>query len=436
MKVTVVGMGYVGLVTGVCFSAQGNKVVLVDKEKHKIEMLQKGELPFYEPGLQESLIQSVSKGRLTFTTNIGEAVKQSDVIIIAVGTPSLPNGEADLSSVEEVANDIVFSIDGYKIIVIKSTVPVGTSHKIKQLISGLTHHPFSIFSIPEFLSQGSAIRDFLHPDRTIIGTDDDAGLERIVELHRPLTKRLVITDTRSAEMIKYASNAFLATKISFINEIANICEKVGADITMVSEGMGYDHRIGKSFLKAGIGYGGSCFPKDTKALIQIANSVDYDFEILKCVINVNMEQRLGYIRKLIAELGTIEGRTIAIWGLAFKPGTDDVRGTPAAEIVKELIKSKAIIRAYDPMATKNFRKVINNETITWCANAMEALYDADAVFLLTEWEEFGNFDLSLLEKLMKQPILIDGRNMFSNEQLKGKAIKYYSVGRPQLKAEQ
>ncbi|QYR20615.1 UDP-glucose/GDP-mannose dehydrogenase family protein [Paenibacillus sp. sptzw28] len=432
MKIAVIGTGYVGLVSGVCFSELGNQVICVDKMEHKIEMLRNGEVPIYEPGLQDLLVKNASEGRLSFTTDLLDAVQQSDIIIIAVGTPSLPNGEANLSFIEQVAHDIAQSMNGYKIVVTKSTVPVGTNHRIKQLISKLTNHPFDIVSVPEFLREGSAIKDTFNPDRVVIGTECEAAAERIAELHRPLSDKIVVTDIRSAEMIKYASNAFLATKISFINEIANICEKVGADVTNVAEGMGFDHRIGHSFLKAGIGYGGSCFPKDTQALIQIAGNVDYEFKLLKSVVDVNRDQRFSIISKLETIFGSFSNRTIAIWGLAFKPNTDDVRDAPAIEIIHELVQRGAKIRAYDPIATANFRQWVDHASITWCEDALQAASGADALCLLTEWPEFEQVELSLLQSIMNQPVLIDGRNVFTEEKLASTDFIYSSIGRPNM----
>jgi UDPglucose 6-dehydrogenase len=432
MKIAVIGTGYVGLVSGVCFSELGNQVICVDKMEHKIEMLRNGEVPIYEPGLQELVVKNASEGRLSFTTDLLDAVQQSDIIIIAVGTPSLPNGEANLGFIEQVAHDIAQSMNGYKIVVTKSTVPVGTNHRIKQLISKLTNHPFDIVSVPEFLREGSAIKDTFNPDRVVIGTENEAAAQRIAELHRPLSDKIVVTDIRSAEMIKYASNAFLATKISFINEIANICEKVGADVTNVAEGMGFDHRIGHSFLKAGIGYGGSCFPKDTQALIQIAGNVDYEFKLLKSVVDVNRDQRYSIISKLETIFGSFANRTIAIWGLAFKPNTDDVRDAPAIEIIQELVQRGAKVRAYDPIATANFRQWVDHTSITWCEDALQAASGADALCLLTEWPEFEQVELSLLQSIMNQPVLIDGRNVFTEEKLAATDFIYSSIGRPNM----
>lgn len=432
MNIAVIGTGYVGLVSGVCFSEIGNQVICVDNNEAKVDMLNEGNVPIYEPGLKELMASNMQAGKLSFTSNIAEAISQSDIIFIAVGTPSLPSGEANLSYVEQVAIEIGSHIESYKIIVTKSTVPVGTNDRVRELISSISSQPFDVASVPEFLREGSAVKDTLNPDRIVIGTDSDRAIKTLKKLHRPLTENLIITDIRSAEMIKYASNAFLATKISFINEISNICEKVGADVTRVAEGMGYDKRIGASFLKAGIGYGGSCFPKDTQALIQIAGMVDYDFRLLKSVVQVNQDQRLHVIHKLEEALGSLKGKTIAVWGLAFKPETDDVRDAPAIDIIQHLSDAGAVIKAYDPIATANFRKEVDVASITWEEHPLHAAEGADALCVLTEWKEFAHIDLNELVKIMKDPIMIDGRNLYSAEQVQASNLQYYSVGRPGL----
>ncbi|SDS27752.1 UDPglucose 6-dehydrogenase [Paenibacillaceae bacterium GAS479] len=432
MKLAVIGTGYVGLVSGVCFAELGNEVICVDKMEPKIQLLQHGEVPIYEPGLKELIASNTDAGRLSFTTDLSSAVRESDIVILAVGTPSLPNGEANLSFIKQAAKQIGESLNGYKVIVTKSTVPVGTNEKVGAIVSANTTHPFDIASVPEFLREGSAIHDTLNPDRIVIGAESQEASDRLSALHRPLTDQILLTDIRSAEMIKYASNAFLATKISFINEIANICEKVGADVTQVAEGMGYDKRIGASFLKAGIGYGGSCFPKDTEALIQIAGHVDYEFKLLKSVVEVNKDQRFNVIRKLETTLGDLLGKTVAVWGLAFKPETDDVRDAPAFEIIGTLLERGAKVRAYDPIAQSNFSRQLQHGNVLYCTSAEEAAAGADALCLLTEWKEFREFPLARLETLLRRPVLIDGRNQFSEEELAGTSFVYYSVGRPDL----
>ncbi|UVI31615.1 UDP-glucose dehydrogenase family protein [Paenibacillus spongiae] len=432
MKLAVIGTGYVGLVSGVCFSDLGHEVICVDKAAEKIERLKRGEVPIYEPGLKALIDKNTAEDRLQFTTDLAYAVKQADIIWLAVGTPSLPNGEADLSYIMEAAKEVALSISQDTILVVKSTVPVGTNEKLENLIRSHTGHTVAMASVPEFLREGSAIKDTMNPDRIVIGTRSPYAQMKLVELHEPLTSNIIVTDVRSAEMIKYASNAFLATKISFINEIANICEKVGADVTMVAEGMGQDRRIGSSFLKAGIGYGGSCFPKDTQALIQIAGHVDYDFKLLKSVVDVNHDQRYNVIRKLEAILGDLHGKSIAIWGLSFKPETDDVRDTPAYEIIVSLLERGAMVRAYDPVAADNFRRSFSALDVQYCPTAAEAAVQADALCILTEWDEFQRITLNDIQSWLKSPNLIDGRNIFSEEQVTGTEFAYYSVGRPNM----
>ncbi|WP_337033726.1 UDP-glucose/GDP-mannose dehydrogenase family protein [Paenibacillus illinoisensis] len=433
MKLTVIGTGYVGLVSGVCFSELGNEVVCVDKLESKIEMLNKGEVPIYEPGLEELIAKNKLAGRLHFTTDLTSAVQRADIIIIAVGTPPLPTGEANLAYIHQAAEDIALAMNGYKIIVTKSTVPVGTNEQVGEIVNRYSKFPFAIASVPEFLREGSAVQDTLNPDRIVIGSASRDAYEKLSALHSDLTSNIILTDVRSAEMIKYASNAFLSTKISFINEIANICEKVGADVTRVAEGMGYDKRIGASFLQAGIGYGGSCFPKDTQALIHIANSVDYDFKLLHSVVEVNTKQRLNIIDKLHEALGSLQGSRIGIWGLAFKPNTDDVRDSPAIEIINKLLELGATVQVYDPIAMDNFRREITDASmIQWAENAMQAAVGCDALCLLTEWSEFSSIHLNDLARVMNQSILIDGRNSYSSEQIMNSTFEYYSVGRPNL----
>jgi UDPglucose 6-dehydrogenase len=433
MNITVIGTGYVGLVSGVCYAELGNKVICVDKDLAKIEMLQAGEIPIYEPGLKELAAKNSSAGKLAFTTDLTEAVRQSDIIILAVGTPPMPSGEANMAYINQAALDVAEAMNGYKIIAIKSTVPVGTNERVRDLIRTRTSEPFDSISLPEFLREGSAVMDTLNPDRIVIGADSESAADTMVQLHQPLTEQIIVTDIRSAEMIKYASNAFLATKISFINEIANICEKVGADVTKVAEGMGYDKRIGQSFLKAGIGYGGSCFPNDTRALIQIAGNVDYEFKLLRSFVEVNQVQRWNVIRVLETIFnGQLRGKTVAVWGLAFKPNTDDVRDSPALEIIQYLVENGVKVKAYDPIAMENFKALYGKEGVTWCDQALDTAQDSDALGLLTEWDEFAEVDLNLLQSVMKQAILIDGRNVFKEEDLLGTAFVYYSVGRPSL----
>jgi len=429
LNITVIGTGYVGLVSGVCYAETGNRVICVDNNQLKIDILNSGNVPIYEPGLQEIIDRNVRAERLSFTSQSTTAVQEADIVVIAVGTPPLPTGEADLQYVEAAARVVAESLRGYTIIAIKSTVPVGTNDRVKQILLEQTSEEFDIVSLPEFLREGTAVQDTMRPDRVVIGIDNDRAKALMLELHLSFTSQILVTDTRSAEMIKYASNAFLATKISFINEIANICEKVGADVGEVARGMGLDNRIGSAFLRAGIGYGGSCFPKDTKALIQIAGNVEYDFKLLKSVVEVNQMQRLNIIHKLSQALGTLHGKKIGIWGLAFKPGTDDVREAPSIEIVEKLIELGTSIHVYDPVAMDNFRTIVNHSQIKWCSDKWEAVSGCDAVCLLTEWDAFVKIDLNKLAALMSRPIMIDGRNVYQSEEMKIAGISYYPVGR-------
>lgn len=432
MKITVIGTGYVGLVSGVCFAEVGNTVTCVDKIPAKIETLKNGGVPIYEPGLQEIMLRNVEEGRLSFTTDLSASVPDSDLVIIAVGTPPLPSGEANLEYIEAAAREIALSINGYTVVAVKSTVPVGTNERVNSIIASLTDQPFATASMPEFLREGSAVKDAFNPDRLVIGVETQQAADMLIALHRPLTENLVITDIRSAEMIKYASNAFLATKISFINEIANICDKVGADVDQVAKGMGMDRRIGASFLNAGIGYGGSCFPKDTHALIQIAGNVEYDFKLLKSVVEVNQSQRWAVIDKLLDSLGTLKDKKIAVWGLAFKPDTDDVRDAPSLEIVPKLVEFGALPQVFDPVAADNFRREYDHPSISYAENALEAARGCDAICLLTEWGEFVNVDLVEVQAVMNNPVMIDGRNVYSAERIKATGLNYHSMGRPSL----
>lgn len=430
MKITVVGTGYVGLVSGVCFAETGNIVTCVDKQKEKIDLLNKGIIPIYEPGLQEVMIKNVNQNRLFFRNDLKQAIKDADVVILAVGTPSLANGEVDLTALHSAAHEIAEALETYTIIMIKSTVPVGTNIKIKETIASISHSDFDIVSVPEFLREGSALKDTLNSDRVVIGAENEQVASIIAKLHAPFSKHIMITDLYSAEMIKYASNAFLATKISFINEIANICEKVGAKVEEVAHGMGMDKRIGPHFLKAGIGYGGSCFPKDTKALIQIAGNAEYDFKLLKAVVEVNQTQRKSVITKLEQALsGQLKGKTIAIWGLAFKPNTDDVRESPAIDIIRLLLEQEVMLKVYDPIAMNNFKGILNHPRLLYAETQWEAVIDSDALCLLTEWDIFIQTDLMKLKNLMRTPIIIDGRNVFDIQKVHQANIDYYPIGR-------
>lgn len=435
MKITVVGTGYVGLVSGVCFAETGNTVICVDKEVEKIQSLNKGSIPIFEPGLQDVMVRNMEQKRLFFTDRLSESVKDTDIVILAVGTPSLPSGGVDMRAIDAAVSEIARAIEKYTIIIVKSTVPVGTNNSIKRRIADETDQPFDIVSVPEFLREGSALNDTMNPDRIIIGTDNEQAATIIAQLHEPFAAPIMITDLHSAEMIKYASNAFLATKISFINEIANICEKVGAQVEEVARGMGMDKRIGPHFLKAGIGYGGSCFPKDTKALIQIAGNAEYDFKLLKSVVEVNQMQRQAFVTKLKQALGgQLQGKTIALWGLAFKPNTDDVRESPALDIAAHLLAQGASLKVYDPVASSKFRSMpdMKNQSIYYAENEWDAIDNCDALCLLTEWDVFKQANLEKLRQMMKHAIVIDGRNIFNIEQIRHYGIQYYPIGKPPL----
>lgn len=418
-----------GLVTGVCLAEIGYHVTCIDTDKEKIELMSKGISPIYEPGLSELMMKNFELGRLDFTTNHAEGFDQADVIYIAVGTPENEDGSANLTFVESVATTIAQTAKKDTIVVTKSTVPVGTNDRLQKIINHrkLYHIKIEVVSNPEFLREGSAIYDSFHGDRIVIGAPSEDAAKVIEELNKPFGIPIFKTDIRSAEMIKYASNAFLATKVSFINEIANICERVGADVEEVAFAMGLDKRIGPEFLKAGIGYGGSCFPKDTKALIQIAGNVAYDFEVLKGVVNVNQKQQHVILDKLYERIGHVKGKKIAILGLAFKPNTDDMREAPSITIANQLVKAGADVYAYDPVAIEN-AKIILDSSIIYVEKIEEAIECADAALILTEWREISEMDLNLFHT-MKHPIVIDGRNCFSLDQMKSSQIEYHSVGR-------
>lgn len=429
MDICIIGAGYVGLVTGACFSELGNRVICVDNDEHKINLLKKLKSPIYEKGLEEMIKKNVLGKRLFFTTSIKEGIKDSVVIFICVGTPPQPNGDVDLSFVENVACQIARYMDSYKLIVEKSTVPVETGKWVEHTVrvNNKKKVKFDVASNPEFLKEGTAIEDFLNPDRIVLGVESKKAKELLLELYKPIKAEVVITDIRSAELIKHASNSFLASKISFINSIANICEMTGADVEKVSYGMGLDKRIGKDFLKSGIGYGGFCFPKDLDAFIHIAEKLGYDFSILKAVRRVNDEQRKLFAKKIEKELKVVKGKTIGILGLAFKPNTDDMRYAPSIDIINTLRQSGALIKAYDPQAMKKAESLL--EGIKLCKDLYEACRDTDAVVILTEWREFKAMDLNRVKKLLKKPLIIDGRNIFEPDKMKKLGFRYVSIGR-------
>lgn len=432
MHITVIGTGYVGLVAGACLADMGNDVVCIDNNIEKLSQLKAGIIPIYEPGLEELVKSNVLEKRLSFSSDIDSAVKASKVCFIAVGTPQGEDGSADLQYVFEVANSIAKAMNGYKVIVDKSTVPVGTAEKVAELISLHTTHPFDVVSNPEFLKQGNAVDDFLHPDRVIIGSNSDKATTIMQEIYSPFFRtgnRVIVMDVKSAEMTKYAANSFLATKISFMNEIANLCERVGADAEMVRVGMSTDSRIGNKFLFPGLGYGGSCFPKDVKALIKTGKENNCEMNIIKAADNTNKKQRSIFIDKIISRFGTnLEGKTFAIWGLAFKPKTNDMREAPAITIINELLQRGAKIKSFDPKAVES-AKCIFGDKIEYSKNAYEATENTDALLLLTEWNEFRRPDFERLKELMKLPIIFDGRNQYDRNRLVEKGFEYKCVGK-------
>jgi UDPglucose 6-dehydrogenase len=431
MKIAVVGSGYVGLVVGACLAETGNNVICVDKDDAKIRTLRKGRVPIYEPGLTELVQRNKSEGRLSFTMQLGRAVKASQIIFIAVGTPQGEDGSADLQHVLGVAREIGRTMDGYRVIVNKSTVPVGTAEKVRAVIRRETTHPFSVVSNPEFLKQGAAVDDFMKPDRVVIGAEDPRGAEMMESLYKPFTRTgapIMVMDCASAELSKYAANALLATRISFMNEVANVCERFGADVDRVRQAVGADRRIGTSFLFPGVGYGGSCFPKDVKALIRFSANQDYDFEVLKAVEAVNDRQKRVLVGKLLAHFGSLKGRTIAVWGLAFKPKTDDMREAPAIVIVNSLLEQGVKVQAFDPEAQRMARTIFGSR-ITYASKSYDALKGADALVIVTEWQEFREPDFDRMRKLMRSPVIFDGRNIYDPPQMKAHGFTYSSIGR-------
>ena len=430
MNICVVGTGYVGLVTGAVFADLGNDVICVDNAIKKIDALRAGQMPIYEPGLEEMVIRNKDDGRLTFSTDLPAAVRQADVIFIAVGTPPKETGETDLSHVEAVAAEIGRSMERYKVVVNKSTVPVGTGEFVREVITRHQPRPldFDVVSNPEFLREGSAIEDTLRPDRIVIGAPNQQVAMTLVELYAPLERPMIITDLPSAEVIKYASNAFLAAKISFINAIANICEAAGADVSQVMKGMGLDSRIGMQFLQAGLGYGGSCFPKDVDSLIHTASRLGYDFKLLRSVVEINKERAAHLVEMMRKAIGPLEDKTIAVLGLAFKPNTDDMREAKSLEVVRVLHASGAQIRAYDPVAMDNARALMP-EDVVFCESAYEAAAGADGVALLTEWNEFKYLNLDRLRGLLRRRVIFDARNLYEPERMRRLGFEYYSIGR-------
>jgi UDPglucose 6-dehydrogenase len=429
----VVGSGYVGLVAGACLAENGNDVVCVDKDAAKVRLLQRGKIPIYEPGLEEMVRRNRAERRLTFTTALDRGVRASQIIFIAVGTPTGEDGSADLQHVLGVARDIARAMNGYKVIVNKSTVPVGTAVKVRDVVRRETTHPFSVVSNPEFLKQGAAIDDFMKPDRVVIGAEDPRAAELMRELYAPFTRTgapVMLMDCASAELCKYAANAMLATRITFMNEIANVCEAVGANVDQVRLAVASDRRIGPSFLFPGVGYGGSCFPKDVKALLRFSAAKHYDFRILQAVETVNDRQKVRLLDKLKAHLGSsLEGKRIAVWGLAFKPKTDDMREAPSVPLIRGLLAAGAAVTAYDPEAMKVARGIFGSD-ITYAKNSYAALTGADALLIVTEWNEFREPDHTRMRTLMRTPSIFDGRNIYNPEQMRAHGFTYVSMGRP------
>ena len=433
MDICVIGTGYVGLVSGTCFADFGVNVTCVDKDAEKIEALRRAEIPIFEPGLEELVKTNIKEKRLVFTTELDESIRKALVVFIAVGTPQSEDGSVDLTYVEDVARSIASNLNGYKVIVTKSTVPVGTGRLIEGIIKeGCSEgHAFDVVSNPEFLREGSAVENFMRPNRVVLGARSSKAIEILRDLYSPLyliETPFVVTDVETAELIKYASNAFLATKISFINEVANICERVGADIHMVAKAMGLDNRIGRKFLHPGPGYGGSCFPKDTQAITNIAREHDYTFSIVEAVIEVNKKQRARMMEKIKGLVGSFSGKVIGALGVTFKPNTDDIRESPAVHIIEELLKEGAAVKLYDPVGMANAKEVLSGG-VTYCSDPYEAADGSDVLVLLTEWNQFRKLDMTRIKKLLKSPRIADLRNIYKPEAMRALGFEYVSVGR-------
>ena len=431
MKIAVVGTGYVGLVVGACLAENGNSVVCVDNDGTKVDALRRGEIPIYEPGLAEMIPRNVAEERLRFTTDLPAAVRQSEILFIAVGTPQDEDGSADLRHVLAVADGIGRAMDGFRVIVNKSTVPVGTTAKVRKAVSAVTSHPFAVVSNPEFLKEGTAVEDFLKPDRVVIGVDDERAREVMTELYAPFVRTgnpVLTMDCASAELTKYAANAMLASRISFMNEIANLCDRLGADVGQVRRGIGTDSRIGASFLFPGIGYGGSCFPKDVKALIRTSEEVGLELRVVKAVDAANEVQRSVLVPRIEAHLGTLAGKVVGVWGLAFKPRTDDMREAPAVAIIEGLLARGASVRAYDPKATSVAQRAFGDR-VHLCRRSYDAVEGADALVVATEWNEFREPDFARVKALMRHPAVFDGRNIYNPQVLREMGFHYEGIGR-------
>ena len=433
MKIAVVGTGYVGLVSGTCFAETGNKVVCIDIDQRKVTKLSKGEITIYEPGLEKIFLRNLNEGRLSFTTSLEDGIKDATIIFLALPTPPGADGSADLKYVLGVADHLGKILTDYKVIVDKSTVPVGTAAKVHAAIAANYSGEFDVVSNPEFLREGVAVDDFMKPDRVVIGAASERAKKLMGELYAPYVRQgnpVIFMDEKSAELTKYAANSFLATKISFMNEIAQLCERLGADVDMVRRGIGSDDRIGKRFLFPGIGYGGSCFPKDVQALIKSAEEVGYDFQILKSVEDVNEKQKLHLIPKIKAYYNNdLKGKHFALWGLAFKPNTDDIREAPALYLINALLEAGATVAAFDPEAISNVQGIIGDK-ITYGKSQYSVLNKADALIIATEWSEFRNPDFEFMEQLLKEKVLFDGRNLFDSKQIREAGYYYVSIGRP------
>jgi UDPglucose 6-dehydrogenase len=432
MNIAVIGTGYVGLVSGTCYAESGNEVVCVDIDKARIAALNEGKVPIYEPGLQELVRRNTAEGRLSFTLDGTDAIGNSMISFIAVGTPMSKDGAADLSGVMKAAETIAKAVTGYHIICVKSTVPVGTNDKVREIVARHSKHKIDVCSVPEFLKEGSAIEDFMRPDRVVIGSLSEQATAILRELHAPFTRTdnpILVMDPKSAEMTKYACNAMLALRISFINDIANLCEVVGAEINHVRRGLGTDRRIGSSFLFPGVGYGGSCFPKDVQALIHTAGENGLNFNLLQAAEDVNTSQKRHLVQSVKEHFGNdLKGRTFAVWGLAFKPRTDDMREAPSLVVVEELLKAGATVRAHDPEALENARRIFGDR-ISYHKTNYEALTGADALIILTEWNEFRHPNFQRIRAMLKQPVIFDGRNLYEPDLIKALEFKYYSIGR-------
>jgi UDPglucose 6-dehydrogenase len=432
MKIAVVGTGYVGLVTGTCFAETGNKVTCIDIDVSKVKRLSEGQITIYEPGLEKIFLRNLKEGRLKFTTDLATGISEAEIVFLALPTPPGADGAADLKYVLGVAEDLGKIMTAYKVIVDKSTVPVGTADKVKEAIAVNYKGEFDVVSNPEFLREGVAVDDFMKPDRVVVGTDSERARKIMGDLFAPFVRQgnpIIYMDERSAELTKYAANSFLATKISFMNEIAQLCERMGADVDMVRRGIGSDDRIGKRFLFPGIGYGGSCFPKDVQALIRSAEEISYDFKILKAVEQVNAHQKLHLVEKIDQYFAQqLKGKKLAFWGLAFKPNTDDIREAPALEMIRVLLEKGASVTAFDPEAMHNVKQVLGNQ-IQYANSQYDALNDADALIIATEWSEFRTPDFEMMEARLKNKAIFDGRNLFDVKQMKGMGYYYESIGR-------